>query len=73
MAKFKVEISVEATDIMMAQMAGQGIQNVVDELGEHQYFLIELSNRQVAKSYKDKLMSLLNNPIIKKVAANFGG
>ncbi len=73
MAKFEIKVIVEAPDIMMAGMAGQGIQNVINELGEHQAFLIDLSNPQVAKGYKDKLMGLLNNPVIKKLAGTFGG
>jgi hypothetical protein len=71
MAKFKVTVEVTAPDVMMAGIAQQGIQNVLNELGEHQSFLVELSDPKVAKSYRDKLMTLLNNPMIKKIAGAF--
>lgn len=52
----------------MAGIAQQGAQNVLDELAEHQDFLIELSDRNVARNYKEKIMSVMNNPIVKKLA-----
>jgi hypothetical protein len=73
MAKFKVSVMVEAPDVMMAGLATQGVQNVLNELGEHQAFLIELADPIKAKDYKNKIMGLINNPVIKKLAGSFGG
>lgn len=73
MTKIKVTVTVNAPDVMMASMMQQGVQNVLDELGENQSFLIELANKQTAKGYKDKLMAMLSNPIVKKLAGTFGG
>ena len=68
MAQFEVKVKVHADDILMAGIAQQGIQNVLDELKEHQNFLIDLSDRNVAKGYKDKIMGIMNNPMVKKLA-----
>lgn len=68
MPQFEVKVKVHASDIMMAGIAQQGAQNVLDELAEHQDFLIELSDRNVARNYKEKIMSVMNNPIVKKLA-----
>lgn len=68
MAKFKVSIEVNAPDPMQALVYQQGIQNVVDELAEHQHFLVELSDINVARGYKNKIMGLINNPIVKKLS-----
>ncbi len=72
MKKFNVTVTVEASDVMMAGLAKEGIQNVLDELGEHQYFLIELADPAKAKGYKDKILTLINNPIVKILAGGFG-
>lgn len=69
MPKFKVTVELHAADIMQAQIAKQGVQNVLNELAEHQGFLIELSDAQVAHSYKQKIMSIINNPIVKALAS----
>ena len=68
MAQFEVKVKVHADDIIMAGIAQQGIQNVLDELKEHQNFLIDLSDRNVAKGYKDKIMGIMNNPMVQKLA-----
>jgi hypothetical protein len=71
MAKFKVQIEVDAPDPMQALIYQQGIQNVVDELAEHQHFLVELADVNVARGYKNKIMGLINNPLIKKIGGSF--
>lgn len=68
MPQFEIKVKVHAPDIMMAGIAQQGVQNVLNELAEHQDFLIELSDRNVARGYKEKIMSVMNNPIVKKLA-----
>jgi hypothetical protein len=54
----------------MAGLAKEGIQNVLDELGEHHIFF-ELADPAKAKGYKDKYY-LINNPIVKILAGGFG-
>ena len=69
MPKFKVTVELHATDIMQAQIAKEGVQNVLNELAEHQSFLIELSDASVAHAYKTKIMGIINNPIVKALAS----
>lgn len=71
MAQFEIKVKVHADDIMMAGLAQQGVQNVLDELAEHQTFLIELADRNVARGYKEKIMGVMNNPLVKKLAGAF--
>lgn len=73
MPQFKVTVLVNANDVMMANMAAQGVQNVLNEIGADQTILIDLSDPKVAKNYRDKIMTLLNNPLVKKLASGFGG
>lgn len=73
MPKFKVTISLDAPDVMMAELAAQGVQNVINELDEHQSFLIQLADAETARDYKNKIMTLVNNPVVKKLAGTFGG
>jgi len=73
MPQFKVTVIVNANDVMMANMAAQGVQNVLNEIGADQTILIDLSDPKVAKNYRDKIMALLNNPLVKKLASGFGG
>lgn len=74
MAKqFEVKVKVKANDIIEAEIIREGIQNVLNELGENQAFLIELANPQVARNYHAKLKTIIDNPIVKKLAGSFGG
>lgn len=72
MQKISITVNVKADDVMQAGMIGEGIQNVLNELTpEQQQFLIELSDPAVAQSYKQRLMSIIDNPIIKTLAKKF--
>lgn len=72
MPKFKVVVEIESPDIMMAELAAQGIQNVINELGEHQNYLIELADASLARSYKTKILNLINSKIFKSFAGKLG-
>ncbi|NTW18177.1 MAG: hypothetical protein HGA42_00585 [Nostocales cyanobacterium W4_Combined_metabat2_030] len=73
MATFEVKVLVHAEDIMQATVAQQGVQNILDELEEHQDFLIELSDRNVARKYKNQIMSIINNKLVKAIASKVLG
>jgi len=72
MAKFKVNITVDATDIMQAELLGQALQNILNEMGEDQAILIQFSNPGVARQYSLKIRQLANNPLAKKLLQSFG-
>lgn len=67
----EVKVKVNATDVMVADIMRAGIQNVLNELGEHQAILADLSNPVVAADYRNKLMTIIDNPIVKKMANIF--
>jgi len=73
MAVFEVKVKVHAEDIMMASVAQKGVQNILDELEEHQSFLIELSDRNVAKRYKAQIMGIINNKLVQSLAGKIFG
>lgn len=72
MAKYKVNITVEAADIMQAELLGQALQNILTELGEDQAMLLQFSNPGVARQYSIKIRQLANNPLAKKLLQSFG-
>ena len=69
MAQFKIEVTIEAQDAMMANLAKEGVQNILNETREYHDKLIELSDTMVAKDLKTKLFTIINNPIIKMAAS----
>ena len=73
MSKFKVVVLVDAPDVMMAVLYQVGIQNVLNELGENQKVLADLSDASLASKYKSMLFKMLDNPLVKKLAGSFGG
>ena len=73
MSKFKVTVLVDAPDVMMAGLYQAGIQNVLNELGENQKLLADLSDAREASKYKNMLFKMLENPLVKRLAGSFGG
>lgn len=71
MAKQAVTIYVEASNVLEAEPIRQGIQSVVDELGDNQGFLIELGKPGVARQYRQRLDSVMKNPLFKTLASKF--
>ncbi len=72
--EFTVKVKVKSNDIMQAGLIQEGIQNILNELEpEHHTFLADLADKNIARSYKTKLMAIINNPIVKKLAGSFGG
>jgi glycine/serine hydroxymethyltransferase len=68
MKVFEVKVKVQAPDIMKASLMGEGIQNVLAEIGtDNQQFLIDLADKQVTKSYAGQIIKAINNPMIKKL------
>jgi len=68
MKVFEVKVKVQAPDIMKASLMGEGIQNVLAELGaDNQQFLIELADKQVTRNYAGQIIKAINNPVIKKL------
>lgn len=57
---------------MEAEAMRQGVQNVLDELGEeHQGFISEMAQPGVARSYRMRLESVIKNPLFKMLASKF--
>ena len=71
MEEFEIVVKIKASDIMMATVLQKGVQNIIDELGEHQDFLIELSDKNKAKAYKNQIIGFSESPIIKNIANRF--
>lgn len=69
MTKQSVTIMVNASNVLEAEQKRQGIQAVVDQLGENESYLIELGQPGVAESWKNRLMGLMNNPLFKTFAS----
>jgi len=69
--RITVNVVVTANDVMEAEMMRTGIQNILDELGQYQQILVELADPVMANEYKEKLMKIINNPIVKKLANVF--
>lgn len=67
----EIKLKVNAPDVMVAELMRQGAQNVLNELGEHQSILLDLSNPAVAADYRNKLMTIIENPLVKKMAKIF--
>lgn len=72
--EFTIKVKIKAADIMQAGLIQAGIQNILNELEPSQFdFIADLSNPDIAKSYKSKLLSIINNPLVKTLANKFGG
>jgi hypothetical protein len=71
MAKHRITIEVESTDPMMAGLVEQGLQNISNELGDIEDYLIPLADVQTAKSFNTKIKSMINNPLFKTLAGKF--
>lgn len=71
MTKHKITIEIQASDILQANLIKEGIKNVVNELGDKISFLEELADKNVARSYKEKLIGIIENPIVKRLAGIF--
>ena len=69
MKDFEVTIKIKANDVMQSTLIKEGLQNLVDELGEHQTFLVEISDKTVAHAYGKQVKSFLSN----KIFASFLG
>lgn len=73
MAKTRqITINVIANNALDAEQVRMGLQNIMDELGE-QYtpFVATMSEPGVARSYKQKIEGLVNNPMFKMLAKKF--
>lgn len=71
MAQQKVTILVNASDILEAETMRQGIQNVVNELGEYQGFIADLAKPGVAHRYRLRLDGIMKNPMFSRLAKMF--
>lgn len=68
MNKFKLEFQVEAPDIINAQLIKEGVQNIINELGQNTEFLTDMADIQTCKNFAAKLKKIIDNPMIKKFA-----
>lgn len=70
--KRKVTIEVIANNALDAEQVRLGMQSIMDELGE-QYtpFIATMSEPGVARSYKQRIEGLVNNPMFKMLAKKF--
>jgi len=71
MARFKVEVEVDSPDIMQAELMRQALQNILNEIGEHQVLLMQFSNPGVAREYAVKVRQLAENPLAQKLLKSF--
>jgi len=71
MARFKVDIEVNTSDIMQAELMRQALQNILNELGENQTLLMQFSNPSVAREYAVKVRQLAGNPLAQKLLKSF--
>lgn len=71
MATIEVKIKVQAANVLQAETLRQGIQNVVDELTGYEEFMEALADKAVAKQYRQRLDSIMKNPLFKTLAARF--
>ena len=67
--EYKVIVRVRATGIMDAKEMEQGLQNISDELEGNTDFLKDLADKKTARNYGNKIRSLINNPLVKMLAA----
>jgi hypothetical protein len=72
MKKFNVTVTVLASDIMEAEVMKQGVQNVLNEMGEsYQPFIVEMADVEVARGYRARIESITNNKLFKSLAKAF--
>lgn len=71
MARFIVDVEVSAPDVMQAELLRQALQNILNELGEHQSLLTQFSNPSVARDYAIKVQQLAQNPLAQKLLKSF--
>jgi len=72
MKKFEIKVAVLANDVMEAEVMRQGVQNVLNEMGEqYQPFIAEMAEPGVAKSYRDRIESITQNKLFKTLAKTF--
>lgn len=65
---FEVKIKVNAPSFAKAFLMAEGVQNVVNELGEqNQALLLELADEETTKRYANEVRKYLKNPMVKKL------
>lgn len=69
MKKFEVKLNVQAGGLMEANQMRDALQNIHDELADNKEFLLDLSDRKIAREYAGKIKSLINNPMVKMLAS----
>ncbi len=67
MNDFEVKIVLKAQNFAKASLMGEGIQNVVNELGENNQLLIELADEAITQRYATEVLKWINNPMLKKI------
>lgn len=66
--EFEVKIKVQAPTFVKASLMGEGIQNVINELGEQNLpLLLELADEDTTKRYANEVRKYLKNPMVKKL------
>lgn len=64
---FTFQVSINANSSNDASLMAIALQNVLNELGDNQDYLLELANPQTVKQYKALLTSILDKPLVKSV------
>jgi hypothetical protein len=68
MTEFEVKIKVKAQNFAKASLMAEGVQNVINELGEHnQALLVELADETTTKKYAADVMKWINNPMLRRI------
>ncbi len=67
MENIEVKIVLKAQNFAKASLMADGIQNVVNELGENSQLLIELADEATTKRYAAEVLKWINNPMLKRL------
>lgn len=66
--KFKIEVTITASNFLEATAIQAALQNIANLTGDDASFITELADRQTAVQWIDKIKKIANNPLVKKLA-----
>jgi hypothetical protein len=67
MAQYKATINIISASPKLAALIGEGIQNVLDELGENQEMFLELADKAKTRKYAESVRTLMQSSIVRKL------
>lgn len=65
MAQYEARININAAEPKLAALIGEGIQNVLDELGKNQEMFIELADKAKTQKYANSVKAHMKNSIVR--------